>query len=438
MNHSINGKMFIVLAFLGVLVGVVAVYFLIGVTEWGHNIPSTTIASDYTVALAWCIAIAFSILLWPVADQDKKVLLILWAARCLVTLGVMLLYEDIYGLDAYTYFTESNGTYYNMENVGFGLGTGNVGLMTWWMNNYLPVFNSYHAIKVIFSLIGLLGLYLFYRGITFYSGKSHPKLLLICGLFPSLVFWSSILGKDPVVMFGICLYSWGMLCWMRSQKSIIYLIGIILGVLLSSWIRPWTGMILLIPSMMVVIFSIRGVFLRGFYLVCISLGINEFFYVFIAHFNLVSVDVLVKKTNILSKAWSFGGSGQIAPDFGSVSDMLFFAPIGMFTALFRPLPGEILNLFGSLAGLENAFLCVLLALSIYRFRFAKLKDPAVVWALSLIFVWSFVYSYVSYQNLGSAFRFRLQVLPVLLVALLYLSKVSTPALREDTERGLQG
>lgn len=423
---------------LGVLVGFICFYFLTSVTQLGHNIPSTAISFDFTVGLIWAIFIELSIFFWPVSQKDKKILLILWMGRCLVTLGVMLLYEDNYGLDAYTYFSESHETFYNLENVGFGKGTGNLGFMVWWINNFLPVFGSYHAIKVIFSLIGLLSVFIFYRGIVCYSGEERPKLLLVCGLFPSLVFWSSILGKDPLVLFGICLYSWGMLGWIRNHMNVAYIMGVFFGVLISSAIRPWTGLILLIPAALNFIFSSRGFFLRWIYLGLLSLGVSQIFTIFSSQFNVVGVDDLVTKTNAISKAWSFGGSSQMAPDFKSIPDMLSFAPLGMFTALFRPLPGEILNLFGTMAGLENLFLCILLFLSIKRLSWQKLKDPAIFWALSLIVVWSLVYGFVSYQNLGSAFRFRLQVLPILLVTLLSLSKVSTQKGRNESLEVLQG
>ena len=103
-----------------------------------------------------------------------------------------------------------------------------------------------------------------------------------------------------------------------------------------------------------------------------------------------------------------------------MGEMLSFAPIGMFTALFRPLPGEVNNIFGILAGLENGLLLFLIASGIYRARWRAWFDPAVVWALTTLLSWSFVYGFVSAQNLGSAFRFRLQILPVLLSLALYL------------------
>ena len=93
----------------------------------------------------------------------------------------------------------------------------------------------------------------------------------------------------------------------------------------------------------------------------------------------------------------------------------------MFTALFRPLPGEVLNLFGLLAGFENILILYLLIRALKYGGLAPFKEPIVVWAVSLILVWSFLYGFISYQNLGTASRFRLQIMPVLLSLTFYLS-----------------
>src|SRR5690606_22583316 len=97
-------------------------------------------------------------------------------------------------------------------------------------------------------------------------------------------------------------------------------------------------------------------------------------------------------------------------------------PLGITAALFRPLPFEILSPFGMLAGLENAFLVYLLLWAIRRTRLRDLKDPFVAWMLLTIGTWATVYGFVSYQNLGSAVRFRLQILPLLLIVLLHLAQ----------------
>lgn len=408
----------------GILTGIAACAFLTRVTLWGHFIPSANVATDYAFALLLSAMIWLSIWIWPINKEDRSVLLILWLLRTLVALGGMLLYENAYGLDAYTYYLEAKELTYDWKDVGFGNGTGNIGLMVWYINKFLPADNSYHSTKVIFSLIGMLSIFLFYRAMVSYTRREQPRLLLFLGAFPSLVFWSSILGKDPVVLLGISIYCVGTLRWLSSPRM-HWVVVSLAGVALASAIRPWTALILAVPSVVLGLFYIRNRMLQVIYLGLFSSMLYFSTQVFVEHFSLVSVDELVRKTNIISKSWSIGGSRQEVPEFRSLQEMASFAPTGMFSALFRPLPFEVRNAFGLLAGLENAFLLFLVALAVKRFSLRRMGDPALVWSIALLVSWSLVYAFVSYQNLGSASRFRLQVLPVLLVTLMYLAYPQT-------------
>jgi hypothetical protein len=89
--------------------------------------------------------------------------------------------------------------------------------------------------------------------------------------------------------------------------------------------------------------------------------------------------------------------------------------------LFRPLPLEVLNPFGLLAGLENAFILTLFVVGLMRHGLGWFRQPILLWALITLLVWAAAYGFASYQNLGSAFRFRVQVAPILLLLGLYFT-----------------
>ena len=101
--------------------------------------------------------------------------------------------------------------------------------------------------------------------------------------------------------------------------------------------------------------------------------------------------------------------------------MIAFMPLGAFTALFRPLPFEVPNLFGLLAGLENVYLLVLFAVGLKRHGLSWSRQPILLWAATVLLVWGAAYGFASYQNLGTAFRYRAQVAPILLLLGLYLA-----------------
>ena len=81
-----------------------------------------------------------------------------------------------------------------------------------------------------------------------------------------------------------------------------------------------------------------------------------------------------------------------------------------------------MNPFGMLAGLEDLVLLGLLMRALRRFRREYLQRPVIVWAILFVVIWSALYGVISSHNLGAAVRFRLQILPVFLLLLIYLGK----------------
>jgi hypothetical protein len=393
--------------------------FLAFAARMGYRIPQDYMAYDYSTAVLWAVAFGASILLWPVPLADKRPLLTLWIVRCLVTLGFMLIYEEHYGLDAYWYFRQSRVDVFPWADVELGKGSVNITAMTWAFRHYLPVAGSYHAIKVIYSMFGMVGTYVIYMGVRAFLGHSDHRILYLLGLFPSLLFWSSILGKDPVNYLGVSLYFYGVLAWCKRPRY-RYIIPIALGTFIAMTMRAWYGIIFVAPLAAMAIQRVKSAPAR---LVFIALASGMFAVSYAAineKYGLETGKDVVSTTHGLSRGWASGGSSQEVPEFRSVGQMLAFAPKGMFAALYRPLPGEVFNIFGLLSGFENLVLLWLLWTAIRRAGKAALREPIVLWALVLTLVWSFFYAFISYQNLGSAVRFRLQILPVLLLAPLYL------------------
>jgi hypothetical protein len=404
----------------GLVLGLFAIDFVHLVNQWGHDIPTADKLIDYLTGVLWAVFFGISIFFWPVSVEDKRALLKLWGVRCAVTLGVMLFYENIYPLDAYQYYLDAKEMFAPLTDVGFGNGTPNLSAITWALNHLMPFNDSYHALKVVFSMFGLIGTFLFYRGAVRFTGKSDLRLLYILGLFPSMLFWSSILGKDPITFFAIALYFYGVVSWIKTgQRG--YFVPLITGIALASSIRMWSGIVMIAPLLAIAGMKVRN---KAIQLLMIAAGLAATLWIvqsMSVQFGVDNADTLVTSTNEVAHSWSAGGSALAAPEFTSIWSLISFAPLGMFTALFRPLPGEVTsNIFGLLAGLENLAVLGLAVVAVRKMRFATFKNPFVIWATTMVLVWSLLYAFVSYQNMGSAVRFKLQILPVLLSLLLYI------------------
>lgn len=392
--------------------------------ELGRNIPQPRIEDDYFFAWVWAILLGLTILFWPVRLALKRNLMILWAAKTAVTLGLMLFYEWHYPLDAYFYFDTGRGSGYGIPDFALGKGTDNMIRFCWLQQTTIG--ESYHALKVSCAFVGLIGIYFLYRAAVLFLNREDDRLIFLFGLFPSIIFWSSILGKDPITMLGVALYCYGVMSWYRRGGTIYWAAGAS-GVLIAMLIRVWMGPILLAPLAVFLWARVRPGPARIAFIVFGSAFFLWGLSVVLKRFNVETSQDLFLTTNSVSHSWMEGGSGQqLDTQFTTVGTMLLFMPIGIVTALFRPFPGEVLNAFGFAASLENVFLIWLLVQAFRRTRGPELKDPRVAWAILVVLCWAAVYGFVSYQNLGSAVRFRLQVLPVMLGILMYLGRRREP------------
>lgn len=397
------------------LLGIFFTFLAENIHVLGHNIPTTDIGSDYFRGFFWAAVLVPAILLIPCRPGEQVSLLVLWGLRCSVTLGFMLYYEYNYGLDAYQYFANAvSPTEFLMDTDIFN-GTAMVTALSRTLAQNVPFLASYHALKVFWSFFGFLGSYLFYRAYSNATGHSNIKILWLINCFPSILFWSSILGKDPITFFGISLFFYGSLELIK-RFSFIHLISALLGLAIAGSIRIWLVVIFLIPFLLIVLLRSR-MQKFGKLIIVASLGTLLFYFStdIMNNLQVSEADGALKTISTVSSSWTHGGSGQEVQSFESARDLLVFLPKGIFAALYRPLPGEVGNFFGLLSGFENLFLLFFLVYGLMHTNREQWSDPFVQYGIITVFIWSIFYSFISYQNLGTAVRFKLQILPLLIL-----------------------
>ncbi|MGZ3705675.1 MAG: hypothetical protein ACXWP1_06970 [Bdellovibrionota bacterium] len=406
------------------------------INELGHNIPSPG-HGDHVVDYlkGWAAALFFMgvILVSPLDSEDKKNLRLLWLAKVAVMLVFMLFYEANYGLDAYWYFERSQDKFPDLSDVGFGNGTANMQALAWAFEHYVIGTASFHAQKVICGFVSTLGLFCFFSGLRSYRPGIPSRLFLILGLFPSILFWSSTLGKDAWNLLGISLTFYGMMR-MIERRSLIYLLPTAAGLTVVAALRLWLIPILVIPFVLASLFHFKNILIRAFVIATVFGAVAYELPKMSKQLSIESTDQLASRVGKISRSWQRGGSAGDVPIITTPGDALKFLPIGMFTALFRPLPGEIMNPFGLLAGLENLLLLFLLFRAIKAWSRDVWKDELLVWLVAYVLLWSMLYAFISPQNLGAAVRFRVQCLPELLVLLVYVAFIkqqSSPGAEEE-------
>ena len=179
-----------------------------------------------------------------------------------MTLVAMLFYEEHYGLDSGTYFelmltghtTMIPGVNFrenlmpslspldSLRYTSIDKGIGALNTMRFMMLVGLVTGPYFHAMKVGCAFLGFLGVWWFYRAVVVALGRPFPPAFYLLAFFPSIIFWSSTLGKDPVLFLFLGLYAYGGAMWLvQGRLASFWVIGAgLLGVYL---LRPWIGMI---------------------------------------------------------------------------------------------------------------------------------------------------------------------------------------------------
>ena len=394
----------------GIVTSLAIVWLLAHMGTFGRYIPQPHIVSDYVHGWIWALGLAALICLLPLPDRVP--LLYVWLVKTAVDLGAMLIYEWHYGLDAYGYFWWGAWGQHGSLLPVIGNGTKTVMRLSV-VIAYLTG-PSYHAMKVVYSFIGLWGCFCFYRAACHYLGRREPWLLYVVGFTPSVLFWSSILGKDPVMFLGAGLYTLGAVGWLRtSRMSYAFILGS--GVFIAIFVREWYGVIMMAPLFFIVAPRLRHPLQRILSVAGGLAGMVYAYSIFQHQFLAQGISNVLPNINTTVGNLAYGGSSQSFHAFHSFGSMILFWPWGVFTAIFRPLPFDVHNAFMAMSAIEGSALLVLVFSAAKHRRLIKFRDPVISWALTYLLCWSLLYGFVGYANLGMEVRERLEVMPILVL-----------------------
>ena len=362
---------------------------------------------DMMMGLIWFIL--FSLI---ISKTMEKEYLIIWLIKAFVTLIIMLPYEAHYKLDAYVYFSAA----IDINNTSI---SGNSTLYMAYLNHYLSYIlgESYQSLKLFHSFIGFLGLVLLFKSFEIILKESGVKLnqlyIYFFFLFPTILFWSSILGKDPINLFVIGLIFYSIINMIKTFEF-KYLIIFCLMIIGIYFIRYWYVGILLLTVVMYL--SYINIFKKNWYLF-ISFAI--LLSIIVSSMDNIYSQIILDKLNSFSNNFSFGGSRTDTYDYTTLSDFFYYFIPNLFTTLFRPMLFDITNAFTFISACENIVLFLLVVKYIVLNIKDLVKNKYIVFLLFYIFSWLLFYVLVSPGNLGTAIRFKLQVLPIILIVIGY-------------------
>tara|TARA_B110000008_G_C16912295_1_gene541221 strand:- start:112 stop:1449 length:1338 start_codon:yes stop_codon:yes gene_type:complete len=356
----------------------------------------------------------FLIFTFIVLFGKNKKLAIIWIVKGLiVTQFVMILYESNYSLDAFHYANQAIDK--SAKYIVFGgRGSDNVAYINYLFTNVLG--DSYYSLKMASSFFGFIGLVFFYKAYVHIMNvnglKVNPRYIYILFFFPSILFWSSILGKDPFNTFFVGMFVYGFVKYLYEKrfKYILFVVFAMVGVF---FIRAWWPIIMLIT---IFLWTIKLNKISNMLLAIIGFVILLFvFDIFLSSIGIGSTSDIFHMVNSISVGFSRGDSAiSVNVPSNAYEYFLYFIP-NLFTTLFRPMPWDVNNLFMLISSFENIILFYFSYFYIFKEWRIIINNRYLKFLTLIVFSWSLLYVLISPYNLGGAVRFKLQVLPLILI-----------------------
>ena len=291
----------------------------------------------------------------------------------------------------------------------------------------------------VFAFLGFVSLVLFYRAFRVaLPDGDHRRYAKLVFFFPSLLFWTSAIGKDALISLGLGLGALGAARILARARGGFVLLGIGLG--LTALIRPHVALMLFAALAVAYLVSKSKTaspltplakLLGAVVLVVGGLILAKL----TAHFfGLQSLSVASIQHVLNQNASNTGGLnsrqyGSIVATSVSLSPTSI--PKDIYYVLIRPLPFQAHGLTQLASSLENTFLVALLIVSWRRLASAftaMRRHPYLLLVALYSLVWIILFA--SIGNLGILVRERTSLLPLLLVL------VSWPAATRARETSL--
>jgi len=280
---------------------------------------------------------------------------------------------------------------------------------------FLLIGPSLAAAIVLFGMVSFWGEFLLYCAfVRAFPAADRRLAALAIFLFPSVVYWTAMLGKDALMLFAIGLIAYGVARRFDANGWF----AIVLGSALASMIRPHIGAFLAISLFATYIISdlrqrrqvigLKLLLFPIFIIVCLGMATYAR-----ESLDLNSLDDAQAMAEFAHEHDNVGGSafgGETTP-----VDRFAGAPLLMF----RPFPWEANKASVLVASCEGLALFIF----VFRRRTGLLRllrnarsTPLVVFAGCFFTIFSMVFS-LSLSNFGLLVRQRVMVLPLVLMLL---------------------
>ena len=287
---------------------------------------------------------------------------------------------------------------------------------------------SIENILLIYNFFGVIGLLLLGHVLLIfwpYKDKLRRNIPYIILLLPGMSFWTSVIGKDSIAFFAVCLALFASI----NLKKRHYLF--ILASIVMFAVRPHIAAIMLISMTFSFTFEEKLPFLHKLVLLLIASTVNVSLIRFVLNYSgLGDTTSMADVTDYMGLRQGYNQEGGAGIDISSMS-----LPEQFFAYLFRPLFFDAPGILGIIVSFENCFtLTIFLPFFIKGIRkvFSR-RPPGAIYNLIFLTLGLVVLATTT-ANLGISIRQKTMLLP----SLFYLIALSAYYIKTSKKTKGQG
>lgn len=280
-------------------------------------------------------------------------------------------------------------------------------------------FGNYHVHSLLLNFLAFVGSFSLARLFLEYS-RSKWKTYLAVFLIPSVVFWSSGILKEAVLLFGLGLFGWNFHKLMFDRWNwkripfLVFLLGILLVMklyvfvafvpaVIAWWISKNTKRTILVHFSMIILGIIFGYALAWM----------------IPELNFLKIIADKQKDFInLSKAFNVNSAIEMSYLEPNIWSFIKATPNALINSITKPWPSEVKGILFIPPLLENLFIIAIVILSwFYSKRIAPREWKFVIFCLTFSII-LFLIIGLTTPIIGAIVRYKIPAIPFLMIAAL--------------------
>ena len=301
----------------------------------------------------------------------------------------------------------------------------------------LLTFHTYSATSLFFALISFACSWKLYISLVRHYPQMEKQFAISILFIPSVIFWSSGILKDTLVIGAMFLFLAAILEISYSKKGrFSWMIALVIALLVIYKIKLYI-LLVLIPALLTSIFyqtweSVRSAMMRYLFILPVVVVLILCIWtatMIISDRSKYALGNIANTSKITAYDIGFisgrgAGSGyNLGEQDGTIGGQLRLFPKAIIASFFRPFIWEVNSPIMLLSALENILILILFLLVTARVvRISDLSRREIsVLMFCFLFAISFAFAVgVSTYNFGTLSRYRIPMVPALITGLLLI------------------